>query len=101
MPDQNHAKPSPEGESQPQSFFEFPCQFPIKIMANPQKEVVEFVLDTLEQWVDDPETIDFKTRESKTGKYISITATFEAKSKDQLDNLYRILSSHQEIHMVL
>lgn len=101
MPDQNHVKPSPEGESQPQSFFEFPCQFPIKIMANPQKEVVEFILDTLEQWVDDPERIDFKTRESKTGKYISITATFEAKSKDQLDNLYRILSSHQEIHMVL
>ncbi len=68
MPDQNHAKPSLEGESQPQSFFEFPCQFPIKIMANPQKEVVEFILDTLEQWVDDPEAIDFKTRESKNWK---------------------------------
>lgn len=101
MPDQNPAKPSLEGDSQPQTFFEFPCQFPIKIMANPQKEVAEFVLNTLEKWIDHPETIDFKTRESKTGKYISITATFEAKSKDQLDNLYCILSAHPEIHMVL
>ena len=101
MPDQNHSKPLPDSDPQPQTFLEFPCQFPIKIMANPQKEVVEFVLDTLKKSIDNPDAIEFKTRESKTGKYISVTATFEATSKDQLDNLYHILSAHPGIHMVL
>ncbi|WP_116964796.1 YbeD family protein [Fastidiosibacter lacustris] len=90
-----------ENIPQQETFFEFPCQFPIKIMANPQKEVVEFVLNTLEKYVDEPDKIEFSTRESKTGKYISITAIFEATSKEQLDNIYQTLSAHKEIHMVL
>ena len=86
---------------QEQSFFEFPCKFPIKIMSNPNKKVITFVLTTLEQLVQNPETIDFKVRKSKTGKYISITATFEATSKKQLDTLYRILNTNSEIYMIL
>ena len=97
---ENKQELTPE-QKEKETFFEFPCQFPIKIMANPQKEVVSFVLDTLEKHIEDPEKIDFKTRESSTGKYISITATFEATSKEQLDNIYRELSGHKEIHMVL
>ncbi|WP_119328037.1 HP0495 family protein [Cysteiniphilum halobium] len=86
---------------QPETFFEFPCRFPIKIMANPQKEIAEFVLNILEKHIENPEAIEFTTRESKTGKYISITAVFEATSKEQLDNIYQALSGHPEIHMVL
>lgn len=81
--------------------FEFPCQFPIKIMANPQKETVNFILSVFEKYVPEHNKIEFKTRESKSGKYISITATFEAQSKEQLDNIYREISAHPEIHMVL
>lgn len=86
---------------QTETLFEFPCRFPIKIMANPQKEVAEFVLNTLEKYIENPEKIEFTTRESKTGKYLSITAIFEATSKEQLDNIYQALSGHPEIHMVL
>ncbi|WP_440683142.1 HP0495 family protein [Cysteiniphilum halobium] len=93
-PENNEAK-------QPETFFEFPCRFPIKIMANPQKEIAEFVLNILEKHIENPEAIEFTTRESKTGKYISITAVFEATSKEQLDNIYQALSGHPEIHMVL
>ncbi len=81
--------------------FEFPCQFPIKIMANPQKETMEFILSVFEKYVPEHNEIDFKTRESKTGKYISVTAIFEAKSKEQLDNIYSEISKHPEVHMVL
>ena len=88
-------------QTQKESFFEFPCQFPIKVMANPQKETVQFVLDTLEKYVENPDKIEFKTRESKTGKYLSITAIFTATSKAQLDHIYRDLSGHKDIHMVL
>jgi uncharacterized protein len=94
----------PETPNTPKSqetFFEFPCQFPIKIMANPGKEVTQFVLDALEKHIIDSENIEFKTRESKTGKYISITAIFTATNKAQLDALYTEISSHPEVHMVL
>lgn len=88
-------------DSQQKTFFEFPCQFPIKIMANPQKETVEAILNVFEKYVPNHEKIDFKTKESKTGKYISITAIFTADSKEQLDNIYKEISGHPEVHMVL
>ncbi|QIV96132.1 hypothetical protein EDC55_1095 [Allofrancisella inopinata] len=88
-------------QEQKETFFEFPCQFPIKIMANPQKETVEFVLGVFEKYVPNHDKIDFKTKESKTGKYISITAIFEANSKEQLDNIYKEISAYPEVHMVL
>ncbi|KFJ43935.1 DUF493 domain-containing protein [Francisella philomiragia] len=87
--------------NQPETFFEFPCQFPIKIMANPQKETVEAILKVFEKYVPKHSEIDFNTKESKTGKYISITAIFTADSKEQLDNIYKEISSHPEVHMVL
>ena len=70
------AKPKNSEAKQSQTFFEFPCRFPLKIMATPQKEVTAFVLNTLEKYIEHPEKIEFTTRESKTGKYISITAIF-------------------------
>ena len=83
------------------TYFEFPCKFPIKIMANPKKGVEELILATLNTHVDNPEEIEFSIRESKTGKYVSITALFTATSKDQLNTLYEIFSKHPEVHMVL
>ncbi|AIT08659.1 lipoate regulatory protein YbeD [Candidatus Francisella endociliophora] len=88
-------------DKQQETFFEFPCEFPIKIMANPQKETVEAILNVFEKHVPNHDKIDFKTKESKTGKYISITAIFTADSKEQLDNIYKEISSHPEVHMVL
>ncbi|BCD90419.1 UPF0250 protein [Francisella halioticida] len=83
------------------TFFEFPCQFPIKVMANPQKETVKFILNVFEKYVPNHSEINFNTKESKTGKYISITAIFTADSKEQLDNIYKEISGHPEVHMVL
>lgn len=88
-------------EKTTETLFEFPCQFPIKIMANPQKSTVDFILNVFEKNVPEYDSIDFKIRESKTGKYISITATFTAENKEQLDTIYAEISSHPEVHMTL
>jgi putative lipoic acid-binding regulatory protein len=40
-------------------------------------------------------------RASRNGKYVSVTVTFEAQGQDQLDELYRELSGHERILMVL
>jgi putative lipoic acid-binding regulatory protein len=88
-------------KNQQETIFEFPCKFPIKIMANPKKGVEELVLETLNKHVENPEKIEFTVRESKTGKFVSITALFTATSKEQLNTLYEIFSKNPEVHMVL
>jgi putative lipoic acid-binding regulatory protein len=40
-------------------------------------------------------------RASRNGKYVSVTVTFEAQDQDQLDGLYRELSAHERVLMVL
>ena len=46
-----------------------------------------------------PETIEMRT--SKNGRYLSLTVTINAKSREQLDALYSELSKHPMVMMVL
>lgn len=40
-------------------------------------------------------------RESSTGKYLGVTITINATSREQLDELYRTLSTHPLVKVVL
>ncbi len=40
-------------------------------------------------------------RDSRNGKYSAVTVMFEARDQEQLDALYRELSGHERILMVL
>ncbi|TNF65367.1 MAG: DUF493 domain-containing protein [Gammaproteobacteria bacterium] len=88
-------------ENTTDTLLEFPCRFPIKILCNPNKGIEEFVMKTLHDHVEDNKSIDLSVKESKNGKYISITAIFTATSKDQLDTLYTLFSKKDDVHMVL
>jgi hypothetical protein len=47
----------------------------------------------------DASTIEL--RESSTGKYMGVTITITATSREQLDELYRTLSTHPMVKVVL
>ena len=47
----------------------------------------------------DPATLEM--RSSRAGNYLSVTATIHATSRAQLDDLYRDLTSHPMVTMVL
>ena len=47
----------------------------------------------------DASTIEL--RESKGGKYLGVTVTVTATSREQLDELYRTLSTHPMVKVVL
>ena len=64
----------------------------------PIKNIVQTVLA---EHISDPASIFLCERESTGGNFLSITAKFTADSKDQLDKIYRALSSHPEIKAVL
>ncbi len=83
------------------SLITYPSLFPIKVMG----EKVEALLPAVTQVARmlDP-TFDERTielRESKGGRYLGITITVTATSREQLDELYRTLSTHPLVKVVL
>lgn len=83
------------------SLLNFPCDFPVKVMGHAADDfdalVVEIVLRHVQTLPDGA----VQRRPSKQGTYVSITVTVNAHSQAQLDNLYRELSGHARILMVL
>lgn len=83
------------------SYLRFPCQFPIKIIGKSSPEFEGVVVSILNQHVPDLGEGAITLHYSEQQKYISMTATINATSQEQLDNLYRDLSSHPDVIMAL
>ncbi|MCI0477519.1 MAG: DUF493 domain-containing protein [Anaerolineales bacterium] len=81
--------------------IEYPCFFPIKAIGKNTADFEARVVALIRQHV--PELTDDKItrRLSADGKYLSVTATFTAQSRAQLDALYRALSGDEQVVMVL
>ncbi len=80
--------------------FKFPCPFPLKVMGLN----TEFFETAIREIIDrhlDPDPVVYTSQLSKNGKYLSITATFIATSREQLDELYRELNRHELVKMTL
>ena len=86
---------------QPESLLTFPCVFPMKIMGRRQDDFAQVVTDIVLKHAPDfhPETIEM--RSSKQARYLSLTVTINARSREQLDALYSELSKHPMVTMVL
>ena len=85
----------------PETLIEFPCHFPIKVMGEVHDEFTSTVIEIIKQKNGkfDPSTIEMKG--SSEGRYISITCFVYVTSKPELDDIYRSLSSHPMIKVVL
>ena len=88
-------KPSSE------TLIEFPCMFPIKVMGEVHDEFTSTVIRIIKQKNKDfdPSTIEMKG--SSEGRYISLTCFVYVTSKPELDDIYRSLSTHPMIKVVL
>lgn len=92
----NENRPA-EGES----LLTFPCVFPLKVMGRREDGFAQAVCDVVQRHAADfhPNTLEMRT--SKNGRYLSLTVTLNARSKEQLDALYSELSKHPMVMMVL
>ena len=84
-----------------ESLIEYPSLFPIKVMGHKVDGLVHAISMIAQQF--DP-AFDAKTielRESKGGNYLGVTITVTATSREQLDELYRTLSTHPMVKIVL
>ena len=83
------------------SALEFPCEFPIKIMGRTRDGFAQAIVEIVVRHAPgfDPATLEM--RSSRAGNYLSMTATINATSREQLDALYRELVAHPMVAMVL
>jgi putative lipoic acid-binding regulatory protein len=81
--------------------LEFPCRFPLKTIGKNNSDFQTIVVDIVRRHVPELKDEEISSRLSEDGKYISITTTFTAESREQLDGLYYELSSHELVMMVL
>lgn len=84
-----------------QSLIEYPSAFPIKVMGAQVEGFVEAVVAVAQQFDPAFDTSTVKTRPSKGGNYLGVTVTITATSREQLDELYRTLSTHPMVKVVL
>ena len=85
----------------PETLFEFPCEFPIKAVGEAREGLAAAVIETVLMHAPDFDPSTLETRASSGGKYVSLTCTINATSKTQLDDLYRALTAHPMVKVVL
>lgn len=84
-----------------QSLIVYPCRFPIKVMganADGFLQAMVHVARAFDPCFDDT-TVE--QRPSKAGNYLGLTLTVNVTSREQLDELYRTLTTHPMVKIVL
>ena len=84
-----------------ETLLEFPCDFPLKIMGLAQDNLAQEVLAVIHRLAPDYDGKNMEMRASSSGKYVSLTCTVNDQSKAQLDDLYRALTIHPLVKVVL
>jgi len=84
-----------------EELLSFPCEFPIKVVGLRDNQFEMTVFGIIRRYFPDLSETAISTRTSKDGKYLAITVTVTAQSKQQLDQVYIELSEHEYVIMAL
>jgi len=91
----------PDRDSRKDSLIEYPSRFPVKVMGANVDGFVHAVTVIARQFDPGFDAASVELRDSKAGNYLGITITINATSREQLDELYRTLSTHPMVKVVL
>jgi putative lipoic acid-binding regulatory protein len=93
--------PPTDNDPRKDSLIEYPSIFPIKVMGIEQDGFVHAMVQVAQQFDPGFDAATVELRPSKGGKYLGATLSVTATSREQLDNLYRALTSHPMVKIVL
>ena len=83
------------------SLIPFPSAFPVKVMGEHAEGFEAAVVAVARQFDPDFDAASIERRPSRGGRYLGLTITVTATSRAQLDELYRTLSTHPMVKVVL
>lgn len=84
-----------------ESLIEYPCRFPIKVMGEASEGFVDAMVSIACCFEPEFDRQHIEIRSSKTGKYTGLTLSVWVTQREQLDELYRTLTSHPMVKVVL
>lgn len=84
-----------------QSLIEYPCRFPIKVMGANAPEFVPAMLHVASCFDSGFDNTHLEQRPSRAGNYLGLTLSVWVTDREQLDELYRTLTSHPLVKYVL
>jgi len=84
-----------------ESVIEFPCDFPIKMMGRDTPEFRATARLLIENHVGPVADEAIQANVSGKGNFVSVTVTVTATSQQQLDDIYRDVSGHDDVLMAL
>lgn len=85
----------------PASAIDYPCEFPIKAMGLASASLHLAILDIVQRHAPEADDSMLKSRPSSNGKYLSVTVTITAQSREQLDAIYTDLTACELVLMAL
>jgi len=84
-----------------ESPLQFPCAFPIKAMGKADQGFDALVVSIVRRHAPDLGEGAVASRASSGGKYLAVTVTVQARSRMQLDAIYRDLTACEQVLMTL
>lgn len=84
-----------------ETLLTFPCSFPVKIMGRDKDDFRDLAIALVTDHAGKVSDSSVKTSVSSNGNYLSITITIQAKSQQQLDDIYGDLSKHEAVLVAL
>lgn len=77
--------------------LQFPCSFPIKVMGRDSPDFRDSVVGVVERFVGALDEGAVRTAPSRKGNFVSVTVTINAQSQQQLDDIYRALTTRKDV----
>lgn len=83
------------------SVIEYPLEFPVKVMGLNRPDFRPAMVAVFRRHAPDLDESTIESRSSREAKYLSLTFSINATSREQLDALYGELSDHPMVTMAL
>jgi putative lipoic acid-binding regulatory protein len=87
--------------SEQETLFEFPCDFPVKAFGYDTGDFDAVVLELVRAHAPEVDANAVTQRNSRGGRYLAVTVTVRAVSRDQLDRIYHALSADERVLVAL
>ena len=88
-------------DATPVSLIEYPCHFPIKVMGTAVDGFLDAMVQIVLQFDPSFDRQTVEQRPSKSGTYLGLTLSVHVTNREQLDEVYRTLSTHPMVKVVL
>ncbi|WP_296649744.1 DUF493 family protein [Paraburkholderia sp.] len=90
-----------QNASPKESLIKFPCDFPIKVMGKTHPEFEQTIAMVIRTFDNGFDATAIEVRPSSGGNYTGLTVTVRVTSQTHLDDIYRALTGHPMVKIVL